>query len=73
MEIIVLTILTLGGVFASGAIIVVLIGLLPLPLLERAQRHGRFAGLGTPETVARPGKLSFDLTTERCDGRMHPA
>ena len=45
MLILILTVLALGVVLSSGA--VTLIASIPLSVLERAEQHGRFAGLGS--------------------------
>jgi hypothetical protein len=73
MEIIALALLIFCGVLAIGGGIVMLIGLLPLSLLERAQEHGRFAGLGSPESVVRPGKLSLDRSIAGHHRGLHAA
>lgn len=56
MSVFVFAVLALGSVLITGAIAVTLIAAIPLPVLERAQRHGRFAGLAS--SVSTPGSGS---------------
>ena len=47
MFLFILTVLALGVVLAIGGGAVMLIASIPLSVLERAEQHGRFAGLGS--------------------------
>jgi hypothetical protein len=49
MQTFALVIFSLVGMAAIAALSMVLYRLLPASMLEGATRHGRFAGLGTPE------------------------